>query len=261
MRNVPDCAQQADLWARGEKALSEAAAEQASHLAAAEPTGYFLRMLAAVLASGRAHVAGPEGREPASNPEAWGWREVTTGSEQYARGVWQPQGRRVDWVDGPDLYLEPEAASAEVQELAGKQGESLPIASRTLFKRLKERGLLASWDQKRGRLTVRRTLEAANRAVLHFHTDSLSLPTTVQTVQTVQEDEQHKEFPEELDGSLDSPLDGSAANGRRPSNGTGQKPEENPPIGRFGRSDTEANSHASCISAAFQGEEWEEGIL
>jgi hypothetical protein len=219
--------QQADLWARGEKALSEAAAEQASHLAAAEPTGYFLRILAAALASGRAHVASPGGREPAATPEAWGWRQVTTSSGQNARGEWQAQGRRVGWVDGPDLYLEPEAAFAEVQELAGKQGESLPIAPQTLFKRLKAKGLLASWDQKRERLTVRRTLEAVNRAVLHFHTATLSLPTTVQIVQTVQSDGQHEELSEKLDGSLDGRLDGSTANGRQLSNGTGQKPGEN----------------------------------
>ena len=249
--------QQSDLWARGEKALSEAAAEQESHLAAAEPTGYFLRMLAAALASGRAHVASPEGKEPEATPQAWGWREITTGSEQYARGVWQPQGRRVGWVDGPDLYLEPEAAFAEVQELAGRQGESLPIASRTLCKRLKEKGLLACWEQNRGRLTVRRTLEAVNRAVLHLHTDSLSLPTTVQTVQTVQMAGPHEGFPEKLDGPLDGPLDGSAANGRQPSNGTGQKPGENPPFGRFGRSDTRGNGQEVAKSTTNREQEWE----
>src|SRR5262249_18995564 len=56
--------EQADLTRRGWQALLEAAAAQAGHVQAAEPAGLFLRLLAAALASGRAHVAGPDGLEP-----------------------------------------------------------------------------------------------------------------------------------------------------------------------------------------------------
>jgi hypothetical protein len=250
--------EQADLWVRGVEALSQAAAEQSSHLGAAEPTGHFLRILAAAIASGRAHVAGPEGREPADLPAAWGWREITIGGGEHAPGEWQPQGRRVGWVDGQDLYLEPEAAFAEVQELAGKQGESLPVTPRTLFKRLKEKGLLASWDENRERLTIRRTLESANRAVLHLHTVTLSLS---RTGQTVQNRPGHGQCPEKLDGPLPSSLDGFRRDGGQPANATGQQPGKDPPVGQFGRSDTEGSGHPTRIFAAVPVEGWEEGVL
>src|SRR5262245_41408783 len=53
--------QRDDLARRGWRALLEAAARQAEHVRAAEPTALFLRLLAAALASGRAHDADPEG--------------------------------------------------------------------------------------------------------------------------------------------------------------------------------------------------------
>src|SRR5262249_35239934 len=49
------------VWA----ALLDAGAGQAEHLAAAEPCGHLLRLLAGALASGRAHCASPDGGRPA----------------------------------------------------------------------------------------------------------------------------------------------------------------------------------------------------
>jgi hypothetical protein len=54
--------------------------------------------------------------------------------------------------------------------MANEQGESLPVTPRTLWRRLRERRLLASWDERRQRLTIRRTLEGVkDREVLHLH--------------------------------------------------------------------------------------------
>src|SRR5262249_14374903 len=131
------------IWRRGWQALTGAADAQAAHQAAAEPAGHFLRLIAAALASGRAHVAGPDGDEPES-PEVWGWRRRTFSAGPNERSEWQPQGKRIGWADEPDLYLEPDAAIAEAQNLAAEQGESLAVGPQTLRKRLKERGLLAS---------------------------------------------------------------------------------------------------------------------
>src|SRR5262249_20591581 len=147
-------------------ALLEVAAAQGEHLRDAEPTAQFLRLLAGALASGRAHVACPDGTAPAE-PKGWGWRDEETPSGSYCR----PLGRRVGWLDGPDLYLEPESVYAEVQELARHQGESLPTTPLALRKRLQERGLLASTEQ--SKLTNRRTLEGRERAVLHLRADCL----------------------------------------------------------------------------------------
>jgi hypothetical protein len=161
-----DAAERETLDHRVWAALREAGANQAGYLAAAEPSGHFLRLLAGTLASGRAHCAGPSGNCPPAG-EAWGWRNIGD--------RWEPRGRRVGWIDGVDLYLEPEAAFAEVQELARHQGDSLAVSPRTLWRRLREGGLLASWDEPRQRHTVRRRLGGHERRdVLHLRADVLS---------------------------------------------------------------------------------------
>src|SRR5262249_16266382 len=101
----------------------------------------------------------------------------TVGTGQHARDEWQPQGHRVGWLDREALYLEPEAAYAEVQCLAGEHGDSLAVSARTLWKGMRERGLLASRDAKRERNTVRRTLEKVRgREVIHLRADLLCSP-------------------------------------------------------------------------------------
>ncbi|MBI1917682.1 MAG: DUF3854 domain-containing protein [Planctomycetes bacterium] len=169
-----DTAEREALARRVWAALLESGAAQAEHVAAADPVEHYLRLLAGALASGRAHVADPDG-EPPADPEGWGWRQVTIGTGQYQRDEWQPQGRRIGWRDGADVYLEPEASYAEAQELARQQGDSLGVTARTLWRRLRERGLLAGWDTPRQRSTVRRTLEGVrSRDVLHLRADTLS---------------------------------------------------------------------------------------
>jgi len=61
--------------------------------------------------------------------------------------------------------------------MARQQGESLPVAACTLWKRMNERGLLASRDSARNRLTVRRRLGGRERReVVHLWADALSAP-------------------------------------------------------------------------------------
>jgi hypothetical protein len=180
-----DTAERAELWQRGQAALREVGDAQVDHLESSEPTGHFLRLLSAAVASGRVHLAAPDGDYP-EMPSAWGWRR-----EDARDGpVWRPQGRRVGWVDGDAVLLEPEASYAAVQELAGAQGESLTVSAPTLRRRLKERGLLSSWDAARQELTIRRTLEGRRRNVLHLHTSSLG----VEPAQPAQEGENTKEL-------------------------------------------------------------------
>jgi hypothetical protein len=155
------------LSQRGWRAILDAAAAQVKDLEAAEPCQFFIRLLSAAIASGRAHVAGPSGDKPV-DPAAWGWREEEFPGRAGLQSRWQSQGRRIGWVDGPDLYLEPEAAHAEAQRLASEQGESLPVSARTLRRRLHEGGWLASTDVGRMVLTVRRTLEGKRRDVIHL---------------------------------------------------------------------------------------------
>jgi len=167
------------LRARGWSALGEAASCQAQHQAASEPTRRFIELLRAAIASGRAHVAAMSGGPP-DTPESWGWRESPVGTSDYARSDWRPQGDRVGWLDGDDLYLEPEAAYAAAQRMARDGGDTISVGSRTLHKRLREKDLLASTEGTRGTLTVRRVAEGCRRSVVHLKAGSLLSPETDQ---------------------------------------------------------------------------------
>jgi hypothetical protein len=164
------------LWLRGWAALGEAAALQRQHQAAGEPTRRFCELLSAAIASGRAHVADPDGNQP-KEPGAWGWRSATVGTGDYEREEWRPLGERVGWVENENLYLLPEAAYAAVQKQGRDSGEPLSVTERTLRKRLHERGLLLSVETSRPTLAVRRTLGGRRRRVLHLSADFLSLHT------------------------------------------------------------------------------------
>jgi hypothetical protein len=169
-------AQRNQLTKRGWTALTKSAAAQTEHVHAADPCDTFVRLLLAVMASGRGHVADPTGVKPPPQAEAWGWEGQQAhhlDKDLVARPevTYAPRGRRLGWVEGSNLYLEPEAAYAGAQELARDQGESLPVSAQTLRKRLKGRGLLASAEK--DKTTIRRQLQGRERVVLHLHTGIL----------------------------------------------------------------------------------------
>jgi Domain of unknown function (DUF3854) len=156
---------------RGWEAIRAAAAAQADHIEAAEPTGLFLRLLESAIGT-TAYVAGPDGCAPRDGPDAWGWHQETFGGQVLGRTEWRPcDGRRIGWVDGADLYLDPEASFAAAQDLAHRQGDGMPVSNQTLRKRLKERGQLVSFEK--DKTTNRRTLEGRNRPVLHLRAAAL----------------------------------------------------------------------------------------
>jgi len=163
--------ERAELWARGWAALAEAGAAQAAQIATAEPAGLFLRLLWAAVASGSAHIADGDGNAP-REPQRWGWRFAESSGGTGPR-YW-PQGKCVGWLDEGELYLEPDASFAVVQSFAREQNESLPVTEYTLRRRLKEKGLLASTDANRDKLTVRKTLQGRRRDVLHIAQDGIA---------------------------------------------------------------------------------------
>jgi hypothetical protein len=167
-------------WTTWWAALGEAAAAQPQHHNASDPTARFLELLRAAVASGHAHVANPDGGSP-QPAQAWGWRTLDPDSRDQTL---RPLADRIGWVDGKNLYLEPEAAYSVAQKMAREGGEGLVLSSKTLHKRLKDKGLLVSTDEKRNTLTVRRTLEESRRQVLHLEAGSLVPSGTAQTDQT-----------------------------------------------------------------------------
>ncbi|HVU64313.1 MAG TPA: hypothetical protein VHC70_10075, partial [Phycisphaerales bacterium] len=151
-----------DLVRRCADALREAGESQGQYQKASEPTARFLELVGSALASGRAHVAGSDGRAP-DNPGAWGWRLEKVGAVEE----WRSHGDRIGWVDGADLYLEPGAAYRTAQMQAG-QGEGLAVSDKMLRRRLHDKHLLKSIDEKRESLVIRRVLDGTRRNVLHL---------------------------------------------------------------------------------------------
>ena len=135
-------AERDDLKKQCWEALRAAATAQAKHQAATEPTARFLESLRACLSSGRAHLQSREGTMPERMPGACGWRSTSTGN-------WSPLGDCVGWVEGDAIYLESTAAYRVVQTAGRDVGEQLAVTEQTLRKRLHEKGLLASVDEKR----------------------------------------------------------------------------------------------------------------
>ena len=160
-----DTAERTELEQRCGRALQELAVLQTRYHQASDPALRFVGLVKATLACGRAHVANRRGTVP-EFPEPWGWRRNPTGEG------WIPQGSRIGWVIGSDLFLDPATSYRVAQTLAG--AERLPISQQTLHHKLRESGFLASVDRGREMVQVRRTLEGCPRQVLHLRAKDLS---------------------------------------------------------------------------------------
>jgi len=90
------------------------------------------------------------GRPPIQAAD-WTWKRRTKGSD------WTPQGRRIGWVSGGDLFLEPRASYDVAQEMAGP--ELLPMGEQVIRNRLRQRGFLINVDVGLQMPQVRRPLE------------------------------------------------------------------------------------------------------
>jgi hypothetical protein len=214
------------LWERGWKAILGAAASQEGHQTASEPAGRFIELLRSAISSGRAHLASTDGERPEENAGAIGWRKTDSEFED-----WRPQGDRIGWVDGEDLYLE-SAASYRVAQREAQGGEALAVGAQTLRKRLKEKGFLLSTDKKRQTLTVRRTIEGVkDRSVLHLSLSSLF---------------SDREKPDEPDDGGDNP------HGKGDSGVTLSSGSENQPIEPDDKPDASSGSEAVCQVAAHE---------
>ena len=156
--------ERAKLAQRSIDAFNDLMACQTKYHRTSDPASRFLSLLQAGLSSGRAHVCGRDGNVP-PQASAWGWRCKGSGR------AWVPQGARIGWLDGLDLYLEFSISYHLVQEIAGE--ERLPVSEQTLRHRLHERHLLASVDVGRQMLLVRRTIEGRPRQLLHLRASDL----------------------------------------------------------------------------------------
>jgi hypothetical protein len=154
-----------ELWRRAWKALRDIGAEQERYRRDADPVSVYLRSLAALVASGRAHLAAATmaGGMP-GDPARWGWAEDVTGDLPVHR----ERGELLGWTDGTDVYLQPDAAFKAARQFAEGSGGHLGMGKRVLHKSLHERELLASVSGP-GHFTVQRDLAGQRgRRVLHL---------------------------------------------------------------------------------------------
>lgn len=146
-------------------AVAEVATDQGRAQAASDPVNRFLAVLLSAFVTGRAHLVSTGGSAPdPSIAEAWGWRLRKTGTGQFANDEWTPTGNRVGWLDpnGEDVYLEPEASYALVQELTRNVGDGLSIGRARLGKALFEAGRLVQTELATHRCyTVRKVVPGA----------------------------------------------------------------------------------------------------
>jgi hypothetical protein len=156
-----DSAEHRELSERCKAALGEVARAQSKHHAISNPAKRFVAILASLLASGRVHFQSRHGGAPRELPQCWGWTNDSDGS-------WNAHGPCVGWVGDEDAFLDSTAAFGAVQAVGRDLGETLSVTELILRRRLRENGLLASVDEARGTLTVRRSIMGATRDVLHL---------------------------------------------------------------------------------------------
>jgi hypothetical protein len=163
------------LQKRGRIAFATVAEQQGEHQRAVDPIARFPEMLAAIISSGRGHVAAPEGGRPHAplKPEQWGWEGCRADHERSSPDF-RAQGAKIGWVKGTELYLDPDLTYAALAELARDQQQSYPVTQQTLGRRLKEAGLLVRTDT--DRTTYPETLQGNRRRVLVLSTSVLAQP-------------------------------------------------------------------------------------
>jgi hypothetical protein len=158
------------IWARVLTALGARAAQTQQEVADEHAAERFLALLGSVLSQKRAYLTTPQGGRP-EEAGRWGWEAmaVTINDAQHH----PPSGKPViGWVQGHDMYLDPEAAYAAVQDLAHEQGGSVGVGAKTVWKRLKEKNLVETADEGRNLLT-RPTFLPPGKRVLHLHASTL----------------------------------------------------------------------------------------
>jgi hypothetical protein len=154
-----------EVW----RTLVDLAREQAVLQRESDPVDRFYALLNGLLSSGKAHIAdvADTSKPPKDNPMTWGWRGYADGKDTTH---WGSLGVCVGWYATDGIYLEPEVAYAQAQQLGGPSGEGIGIASTTLWRRMSDRNLLLSTEVRGGerRLKARKVIGGKRRPILHI---------------------------------------------------------------------------------------------
>ena len=136
--------ERASLLSEGEMRLSRLMDAQMAYLKDADEVDRFLSLLRAAFNMGRTHLSDHlTNQVPDDNPSYWGWREKPNVDEHRTEiTCMEPRGDRIGWLGESAIYLDSDAAFTAAQRLAHEQGQGFDITQRTLWKRMKDRGLL-----------------------------------------------------------------------------------------------------------------------
>ncbi|HFD14730.1 MAG TPA: DUF927 domain-containing protein [Rhodospirillales bacterium] len=149
--------ERASRWRAAWRALRDLAFAQASHQEDENPAHRFLELVSGALAAKRVHVGNAVDTDAVPGDAGqWGWTKIA--------GEYRANGDTIGWTDGRRLYLEPEAAYAAAQSFAARQGTGLAVSAKTLWKRLKEAGLLIGCEP--GRNTTKVVIGGQRRRVV-----------------------------------------------------------------------------------------------
>jgi hypothetical protein len=114
-----------------------------------------------MLAAHLGHLRTKDGGIPAS-PEQVGWTEEASKGDLP---TYKSHGKCLGWMswDEDDLFIDTTAAYADIRRHAAGQ---ITFTKQTMFKRLKDAGLLTRVDENRQRNTIRVNCEQHARQVL-----------------------------------------------------------------------------------------------
>ncbi len=157
-----------DLKETFKSVLVDIAYDQVGFISSEEPTTQFIRLMQAAFTAGYVHVCSVQGYDihPEKNLEIWGWRSAS-----------DPKGRCVGFIDGDELYFDPDMSFAVAQDLARKQGTSIPLSRDTLWRRMVEKGIITKTGKGRNKVQKRiagrkRYFVCVNPALISGETDS-----------------------------------------------------------------------------------------
>ena len=143
-----------------EESLIATAIDQTRFIVESDPSDNFLKVLQASLMGKRVHLAAIDGGSP-DEATAMGWTEDRSGASYH----FKPKGTRIGWVDVDknEIYLE---HGIGYEELKKQSGGQISVTASTLWKRLRESGVIVKTDVKRQRSTVRMVAEKTTRTVV-----------------------------------------------------------------------------------------------
>lgn len=142
-------------------AIYEAGEQQHHYLESTDPVEIFFGGLRQILAAGQGHLRTVNGGIPLNAPTI-GWTEESSTGDIP---TYKSHGPCVGWISWADdeLFLEANIGYSQIKKVVG---QDLTLTKQTLFKRLKDAGMLVRIDEARQRNTVRVTAESHPRQVL-----------------------------------------------------------------------------------------------